>query len=133
MLSLTCTVLYSRHHPRVSRLHAGLKWAGISFIALTADLETVLQLSSSSFCLQSDVALISCLTITSAGIVVCTLSGPREGTDCGFLYKNYFHLQQQLEAKSELLLLCTCVVVGAGFDNDLWTNRCPLLERNPEC
>ena len=31
-----------------------------------------------------------------------------------FLYKNYFHLQQQLEAKSELLLLCTCVVVGAG-------------------
>lgn len=84
MLSLTCTTLYSRHHPRVSRPRAGLKGVGTSFIALTADLETVQQLSSSSFWLQSDVALNSCLTITSAGIVVCTLSGLREGTDCGF-------------------------------------------------
>lgn len=87
MLSLTCTVLYSRHHPWVSRLHAGLKGVETSFIALTADLETTLQLSSSSLCLQSNVALMSSLTITSAGIVVCTLSGPQEGTDCVFYSK----------------------------------------------
>lgn len=39
---------------------------------------------------------------------MCTLSGPQEGMDS-------FHLQQQLEAKSELLLVSSCVVVG-GWD-----------------
>ena len=77
-LSLTCTFLYSRHHPWVSRLPAGLKGGETSFIALTADLETVLRFSSSSFYLHSNVALMVCLTITSTGIVICTMSGPQE-------------------------------------------------------
>jgi len=58
----------------------------------------------------------SYLTITSAGIVICTLSEPQEGMD-------YFHLQQQLEAKSKLLLVSTWVVLGAGFVRDVPSKR----------
>lgn len=140
VLWLAHTVLYSRHHPRVSRLPAGLKRVGTSFIALTADLETALQLSSSSFCLQSDVALISCLTITSAGIVVCTLSGPQEGTDAVFYSKTISTCNNSWRPKANFCL-CTLVLWrGLGLcvmfhlhaaDNDLWTNRCrPFREKS---
>lgn len=69
VILLTCAFLYSRYHPWVSRFPAGLKWDETSSVALTADLETLLHLCSSSLCLQSNVSLMSYLTITSAGIV----------------------------------------------------------------
>lgn len=61
-----------------------------------------------------------CLTITSVGIVVCTLSGPQEGMESVFfIQKNYFHLRQQLEAKSKVLLVSAYLVAGAGFVCDV--------------
>lgn len=36
-----------------------------------------------------------------------------------FIQKNYFHLRQQLEAKSKVLLVSAYVVAGAGFVCDV--------------
>lgn len=124
MLTLTCSVLYSRQHPWVSRVPAGLKGVETSFIALTAHLETVLQLSSSSVCLQSDVALTSCLTITSAGTVVCTLSGPQEGTDFFILSKTISTCINSWRPKANLCLWAL-VFGGGGYVWDLPVVRGP--------
>lgn len=131
----TLTFLYSRHHPWVSRLPAGLKGGETSFIALTADLETVLQFCSSSLCLHSNVALMVCLTITSTGIVICTMSGPQEGTDCIFIQK--FVPPATTAGGQKRTFACehlccggswVCVTLHLNADNDLWTNMCPGLE-----
>lgn len=51
------------------------------------------------FAFKVIVPFASFLTITSAGIVMCTLSGLQEG---GWGGRDYFHLHQQLEAKVNL-------------------------------
>lgn len=55
--------------------------------------------------------------------------------DSVFLSKAFFHLQQQLEAKSKLLPASTSVVAGAGFvcDGPSWTNRSLVLKKNSGC
>lgn len=131
MLSLTCNVLYYRHHLWNSRLHAGLKgagtcWPGNSPATLFLFLLPPVgccpyQLSHNNLCW--DLRL----------YIVWTAGGIR----LRFLFKNYFHLQQQLEAKSKLLPVCSwdvglCVMLLLHADNDSGTDRCPLLENNPE-
>lgn len=126
-LSLTFTILYSRHHPWVSRLSADLKGDETSFVAFTADLKTVLRFSSSSLCLHSNIVLMVYLTITSTGTVICTVSGLQEGTDCIFCSKICSTCNNSRGAKSELLLVIICVVAGAGYVCDAPSKCCQWL------
>ncbi len=130
MLSLTCTVFYCRHHPWVSRLHAGLKgwnlihrsncWSGNSpatlfLFSLPPEQCCSYELSHNNLCWDCRLYIVW----TAGGNGLC------------FLFKNYFLLQQQLEAKSELLLVSTCVVAGAGFLCDVPSKRWQWLVNQP--